>query len=1008
MAGEINDLLKDQKFEKINFYLRANGFRCLKDLHSFQPEDLYFIPGVSVKLAQDAERMIKAYLRNDDYQEDEKIQDQALLSILSKHIHEFANHHLAIPKPHEEKLQDSHIKEFADCNDHNLRIPVYVAFADLRKGDWFGNRCKAKGKAFMDQLSREDFSELTNLRGIEIATSSQLFERYEEYVASPASFCERSLDTEVDSYAHHYFSPGTIRWLRSAGLRTIRFMQNFDFNHMFDSGRMPLASYIEVKEFLRQMLLWKQVPEEPGNVKDADVTAIDSIPPENLNIQLRILAQTNLLSRETLKTYEEQGVITFGDFGECMRDKAASRICQYILSLIELPLVKRYISEFEALNASQRKVLLSRASGLTLLQIGNEIGISKEKARQLEVRAMAKLENWSILVGGVLLGRTRRFLSYDELSAAFDDPVHVRICSRIFQEYSSIDYLEFSDKYDFLPQGDPVHNQFGIMAENFVGDGIDLYEILDLVEEEIDSRGLSELDSEDFMNFLLYSGYQFFGDFVVVPAKASLLIYYDAISRFFPLDIKLDSKGNNPDMARLREIVKSRYPGFQQPENNRALTSMITRNPRMILSGLGLFRPFEKVIFSRVLFDEVRQYIENSTQSTFFDYELFELFKGRFFAETNIHNQHFFHGMMKYLFPESFIYRKGKIIKIGGEQLSADDRISRLVKEKGRPVTKEEIREAIPGIAEYLINFAVERVTGLIPWDNNRINHLDNVMLDDQGLRRIKECLLELTENCGYTTANLFFHRVQEFYPAMLNGNQLNNRDNLFYVASHYFGEEYRFSSPHIAKSNFPVENLTLANVAKYFFDGKESFSYSQLVRFAREMGWSSGSCYSIISELESDYLKISKDVYLKKSALDLTCEDRALVKAVLSEITGHSGYYAIFSYFNFQRFPKINLDWNSHFLESVIKNFDVGHRMLESPIRTRTTQRGVIVPCGSKFETLNDLVRDYLGKSGITSISKQDLQELLEKAGIIEGALFINLDSPSHWSIKGERLYLK
>lgn len=1009
MYSNITDLLDDQKFGKIIYYLHSKKIHSLDDLVNFDVEDLYFIPGVSVGLVEETENRINDYLKCRTSIAKTEISHalEKQVQVEEKEAIRLEEHQKAlIVEVASQKREESTKNEVSTYSD--IRIPIIVAYANHKKGAWFGNFCFNKGKAFMDQLVTGDFFELNVQRGVGATFKFQLEEIFMEYQASPSLFCERVSEFDLFLFAHQYFSPDTVRWLKSAGIRSIKAMRGFEFDYLFDIGRMNRTIHREITGFLHHVegQPFTKMSREVENSREK-FTA-DDIHPENMNIQLRVFTLMGLLSGADYHTLEARGFHIVGELCDRELDAFECSIVKRIIDMVNAPVLRRYLHAFESLPDAYRSILKSRAAGETLQEIGDRIGVSRERIRQIAKKATKRLINWAILLGGSLLGGMRRFISFEELLEVFDEQVHAYVCSLIYREYTIIKHLNFREKFDYFPQDVSVCEQLEMMARDLIGDGIDFYEQIDVIEDELGARGLGELDSEDFMDFLLYSGYQFYGDFVAVGQKASLLIYYDAIDRYFPLDIKLDSKEDNDDMKKLRELVGKRYPGFCQPENNRALTAMITRNPRIILSGPGTFRPISKVIYSISLLEEIRDYVENSTLPSLYFFELFELFKGRLLAETNIDSHHLLHGMLKYMFPEAFSYKRDKISKLGKKHLSLDDRIIQLIRNLGRPATKDEIREAIPGIQNFTITNAVERVPGLIQWDNNRFNHIDNIRINDYAKNALHECLKSLTSSSGYTSANLFYERIFDLYPQIVESNKIDNPDNLFYIASYYLNGEFRFNRKHITTLDFPVVELTLKNIARFFLGEKDSFTYQEFLELAKKHSWSAGSYYNTISSLESDYVRVSEDQYVKRELLHVSFSDQLVIKTQLEELTRPSGYFAFFSMFDYQKYPEIGLEWNSYLLESIIRVFDVGHRIIEPSARNRSVQRGVIVSQVSEYKTLNDLVFNYLQKNNISVITKQNLRNHLEKAGIIEGALVIDVESSPHWTIKGDRFYIK
>ncbi len=904
MYKNISELLDDPKFEKIVHYLGSNKILSLDDLINFDVEDLYFIPGITLGLVEETQNRINDYLKGKTRIADTEINhnlEKLIQTGKRRACHPTENKKVSIVGT------DPQIKEESDksevCTNNYVRIPIDVAYVNSKKGAWFVKFCCDRGKVFMDQLSEEDFSELNSQIGIGVKFKLQLEEIFNEYQSSPSSFSERSSEIDLSLFAHRHFSTNTSRWLKSAGIRTIKAMRGFDFDYLLDLGRMNRTIYREITGFLHHLKGQPITKKSREIAKSSKIYSTNDIASENFHIQLRVFTLLYLLSEADYQALEARGLHIVGDLCDRVLDSFELAVVERIVGKIVTPVLEQYLHAFESLPDNHRSILISRATGDTLQEIGDRIGLSRERIRQISNKATKRLINWAVLFGGSLLGEMRRFVSYNELLEAFDEQVHASIISLIYREYTTIQYLDFRDKFDYFPQTISVCEQFEMMARDLIGDGVDFYDQIDVIEDELDVRGLGELDFEDFMHYLISCGYRFYGDFVALDQKASTLIYYDAIDRYFSLDIKLDSKKENEDMNKLRKEVEMKYPGFRQPKDNRSLTAMITRNPRIILSGRGTYRPISKIVYSRPLLNEIREYIQNSTLPSLYYFELFESFKGRLLAETSIDNYHLLHGMLKYLFKESFSFRRDRIAKLGEKHLTVDDRIVQLILNLGRPITKTEIRRTIPGISDFVIAFAIERVPDLIQWDNNRFNHVDNVRLDDYAQKVFSECLKSLTSDSGYTSAQLFYKKTYDLYPQVIENNNLENSDNLFYVASYYLDKEFRFNRKHIASLDFPVEELTVANIVRHFLGDKDSFSYEELLELARGYGWSTASLYNTISSLKSYYVRVAEDEYIKRDLLCISQSDQIAIKTLLENLTRPSGYFALFSIFDYRMF---------------------------------------------------------------------------------------------------------
>lgn len=939
MDADISNILHDEAFRKIVHYLRAKKIFNIGDLAGFDLGELYFVPGVAMSTIEEVKQIFQRHrsleLEIGSNEAERGKRHKEGLTICD-HDKEESEETTPLPSslsPYDNKATvcvNSYLgrtnRQEGDV-DLPIRIPIAVAYAGIKKGVWFSENCGKKGKTFLDQLSYDDFSGLKSHKGIGGRIGSLLAQIFREYKLHPLAFCEKINACDLGLFANQYFSSKTAQWLRASGIRSIKTLQAIDYDSLFNSGRITLSAYQEIKDFLCHIAPKRNLLQMQLSSEISDKTMGQEIAAENMKIQLRALTITSALSEADMQFLASQGIYTIGDLVCKKSDKNNAEILERIRGAFQTPVLHQYLAAFHNLNLREQNIVMERASGGILQDIGDRISVTRERVRQVERKVIRKLRQPAILLGASLLGEKRRFLRFQDLMEAFDEKIHAKICSYIYGDYSSIHHLEFSDKYDFFPTNQTVVEQFLEMNQDIIGNGINIYDHLEAIEDELKKRGLFELDFEEFLDYLQHNGYRFYGDFVAMPSKASRLIYHDAISRYFPFGIKLDSKENNQDMRKLRELVGKFYPGFGQPDSNRSLTAMIKRDERIILSGRGTYRSVDNIMVSSSLMREIVDYINESSLPSFYFFELFETFKGRLLAETSIDNHYLLHGVLKFKYGESFAFTKDKITKKGEDHLSLDDRIERLILNLERPVSRAEIKDAVPGIDDFLISFSVDRMPGLIPWDKKRVNHIKNINLTEQMVSNMQKCLKDLTDTLGYTTSTQLYARVKQQCADILASCRIENSENLFHVASYFLKDKYRFKRNHIATFDFPVEDLTLKNVGKHILGNNERITYSDFLGQAHEMGWARGSFQLVLSGFEDNYFRISQDDYLRKDLLYLTSHNKNKIENQLTELVKPTGYFALFSVNDFRDFPDIGFDWNSFLLESLISEYSFKHK---------------------------------------------------------------------------------
>ena len=736
---------------------------------------------------------------------------------------------------------------------------------------------------------------------------------------------------------------------------------------------------------------------------------LENVSLDNLKIPLPLLRHVGV-SQEGIMPLLREGIHTVEDL--CLR-KVPFQECFAILpavGFLPVSVFARFKEGIDSLNDSARACVLGRCDGATLQEIGDETGVSRERVRQIVEKACRDLRNAADLVAGVLFGLRDNSFAYADLQNMLGDEQAARCCKLVLQGSEYAMHFRFSERFfpaDICPPDtDRLLAEFAL--EN-IGEGVNFSDNLESIEAGLAKRSLGFFDFEDIMNYLVHNGYRFYGGYVSKGAKSYGYVCHDAVKKFFPFDIKLNDDENNEDMRRLRQIMARHYQGLEIPRANKALTATLTRDStRMVLSGRGRYCPFDKVRYNAALLDEVRQFILSSEQTSFYYGELYSYFEGRLLAETNINNFHFLHGMLKCLFPNEFVYERDLLVKTGSARQDVNDRLIQLFKQHKRALKKSEIMKAIPGINDFVIGFSASRAREVIQWDYNEYNHIENITACPEDINSLREIIkIQNGKHSGYCSESLLYMGAKENCRGFLERNRVENAQNLFYIASYFLGDEYRFKRPHIAAADFPARELSGMSIMQALLETEKTLNYIGFGLLAQNLGWPESTQTQVFNELEKNYKRVSEDDYVRDGLFSVPRDAIRQTSRILGEMTKSSGFHALGGTFDFGAFPKCGFQWNGFLLETIINEYSTGFRIIYPQIRHRKIQRGVIVPDKSPHNSFDELVVDILRKAGIHSISESGLAKMLKQRGIIAKTLPCELYKSSGMRLENETFFI-
>jgi hypothetical protein len=908
-------------------------------------------------------------------------------------------YHNFINSPHSEDTSNSetlhHIDSIEYIDIDNSKMPtngkshqpkltrdalITQIYSGVPRCAQFIRKCLADNKTLMSQLTEADFDNATNLKGIGLSAAEKLRKVYHDFYSSP--YPEQA-NTDIKSHRpilvkNLPLSRKARNSLRLLGVNHLDELLDLDIlMRISDAGTKTLQ---EILNFREKMLLVKTNPSNLYYVKN--------INSENAPIPISLLRNIGL-SAEELDLLQKNNLETVGDLVTRELTQKEFIILYDIDKFFSIPVTQRFTDTFEALEERTKLILSMRYAGATLAEIGSELQITRERVRQILLKAFRKLKKIADLVAGLLLSTDKKTFHFSDLIDLFHSEELATYCKLVLQESSYVRYFKFLDSFiKHSVCGSEPELRLKRFASEIIGEGVNFYDNLELIEAELKKRNLDFLNVSDIMSFLIHNKYRFFGDFVAKRGARYAIVCHDAVLKYFHFDIKLDGNDNNEDMRLLRQIINKHYHGLSLPSNNWTLTAGIVRDTSLfVLSGRGRYCPVEKVVYNIFLFEDIFNFVHSSPQPSFYYSELFSYFQGRLLAETNIDNAHFLHGMFKYLYPNEFVYERDLMSKIGISRQNIDDRLSQLLLENGRAMSKEEIRQSIPGINDFVIAFAILRQPHLLQWDYNEYNHINNIVITDDERETLSNAIKNQTDlHSGYSSDTLLFASVKESCKDFLLKNNIVNSQNLYYVVSSLFGDDYRFRRPHILSKDFPVQEISSANIIQALLPCDTGINYEEFHHLADTLGWSSGTVYSIFSEVEKNFIRISENDYVRKTHFRISISQSVLnsVSDMLQRFVSKSGYYAFGSIFDYESFPDCAYKWNGFLLESLIIEYDLGFRIITPQIPDRRFQRGIIVPHDSPYETFEDLVIGNLSSDGISTISEAELLKYLRMRAMI------------------------
>lgn len=981
----IEDILPGDEFNQLHFYFKENDIITIMDLVDFELETLYFIPGIPEELVSQAIENIRPYM-NYSQGKLKELNTQLIpeKDMIEQEI-EFENNNSKFSDVSisSDIIEQANIEVVANTSHEKqtLDIPIAEFYQEIPRSQSFIQYCHQNGKTLMSEITRDDFYKIKGMERYGIKAIESMFTTWTTFLHIRSDKSARDRYFMQKNFGGLSRGNLFIQGCYKEGIFSVSDLLQYDLFSL----ELPSIGQKAIKEIHKAFL---SSLHNPTIISHLPPITIGPIPEENQFIPLKSLYALGINS-ENIEKFHTKGIIYASDLYQNEISHWEYAYAKKMLDILQVPLPQLITSHFTKLDERNRILIEARIDGKTLQQIGESNNITRERVRQITNKTIRRSQPLINIFNQVMIKKYNGVYSFDDIETFFGNESIAKMTIFALTELNLSYYMNFSHIFldkSLVPVD--IEQILNHIAIDIIGKGVDYSKQTDAIESELSEHALEFLSPNDFMNYLISSGYHFYGDFVTKRKGSYALICLDTIKKHFNFDIKLDQDENNEDMQNLREIVKIEYPGIILPEDNHALYSRVSSY--LVLSGRGRYCPIEKVVYCSEIFEEIFEYIETSALTSFYYTELFSEYQGQFLAETNIDNSHLLHGVLKYLYPNAYAYERDLLKKRGEERQDINFRINDMLANLSGPITKKEIEKNLPGINSWVITMTIDRLPDVIQWDYNEFMHISNIDIKEDEINCIDQIILsEMEEHAGYASEMMIFNSIKKELPQVIMRNKIKSSQNIFYISSWILEGKYRFSRPHIVSLDFPVDDLSIINITKILLGEPEKLNYQDLIGFTENLAWNKGTVNALLSKIFNDYIRISENEYVKPSIFTISESERCEVSNHLSDIFPASGYFSIANIYDFSYFPELEilqaneLEWNGFLLESLIEEVYLGYAIVSPKAKDRRVQKGLIVKYGSSVSSFSDLIVNTLSADNKQRLTEEEFIAFLKSKGL-------------------------
>lgn len=575
--------------------------------------------------------------------------------------------------------------------------------------------------------------------------------------------------------------------------------------------------------------------------------------------------------------------------------------CNFDLSAeIEAIFAKIYASE------KLKLVVQMRAAGKTLEQIGSILKVTRERVRQLEVKAK-RMFSWH-------QSRVRIIskISAERNGDAIITPSEIKAyCQSNFNELLFL--LRSFESVNFTY--DKALDVF-ILGDDSLSARVQAY--LETLPDIISTSQISSIlsaasEDEDIPEEMLERGiketYRITGEVYHRTRLSLASIYTSIIGEFYPDGIHAY---DDNEIARFRQLVFERYGDVKLPENNRALTARIAGI--CILCDRGTYRLKQKQYISKKLAKRIDQYIEDSEFPIFLTNTLYSVFEAELNAE-GVTNKYYLQGILHELFGQKYNFSRDYISK-DSEITSVYSTIVTYIEDFEHPVTRQQIQSAFPGVPEIVISFAVEDPE-ILNYFGSYL-HASHLTVSADEKRYLEETIAQVVSDGGTHHIKDITQLIMRDKPEILTRNAALSPFSAYSLIEYFFRSKFQFSRPYVAKIGVDIDRS--ADRLHDMIYSEETFTVAQISDFCKEAHYQIQSMLEYLNSCNDHFFMTDTETIILISKTGITEEAvRTLESTILLELTETM---PIINLPCWQQFPAIQIPWTEWLVYSAINKW--------------------------------------------------------------------------------------
>ena len=614
-------------------------------------------------------------------------------------------------------------------------------------------------------------------------------------------------------------------------------------------------------------------------------------------------------------------------------------------------------------NDRARTVIRLRAEGQTLEQVGNALGVTRERIRQIEMkvkRAFTKLHSKVRIISKIAAERNGDTVLFPVEIARFCGDYSTELLY-LLQSYEGANYTYDKQLDVFIVGDDSLHERVDAYLEalpNIVA--ADQFDQLALAAEEDESI------PKEMFEKAFFESYRQTGAVYHRSRLSLATICRDILDKYFPEGMHVY---DHLDIIKFREHVVADYGDVRLPENDHALTVRISGVG--ILCGRGMYRAKKKQYMPKVLLNKIYEYISSNDSPVFLTGSLFNVFEEELLA-AGVDNRYYLQGILHEIFAEKFVFRRDYISK-DANITSVYTSIVAFIKKSKYPVSKQQIQKEFPGITDIVISLAVSDPEVLNCF--GEYLHANNLFVTEAEQQYLYDVVSRIVSDS-------MSHHVKDIYeviirekPEILSRNAILYPFGTYSLLEYLFRERFQFLRPYIASIGTEIGRA--GERLKDLIYSADRISIADIRDFAKENRFQIQSMIDYVNACNDEFLLIDKDTMMRIDKIQITETMAKQIENRVAQVVSQTT--PIYQLSVWRALPVLSVPWTDWLLYSILNKWAT-----KVSVGTSSNQMKMAVPLVAPAGELNTTVLGDTATIGNAVEIKFDdldnIDELLEE----------------------------